>query len=448
MKKVISLLLVLVMALSLMGAAALAEGEKVKLTVSLNDSNDTGESGYRYQWLMNTYNAWDKKDQVELDIHIEPVTDSDFFTKMQLQMGDASTCPDVILYDTFQLQADVAAGYFLPLDDYVANYDAWNNGGYYDATFAGVTGADGHVYGVPSDTDTRGLWYNKEVFEKAGLPTDWQPETWQDILDTAQALKDAGVQVPMWMSSSAVEAESTTMNSFLMFLYGTGERLVDDSTGIWNINSKGMADSLQFFSDLYSKGLGGQEYEVIDSNAWATMTEYMMNGDLGIYLGGNWQYANYLETGSYPWEGFQDKIGFAKMPLQNGGGFITLSGGWALTVPAKTDIPDLAFEFITMLMDPAVDYTTFITQRGDLATRTEMNDIPAYADAPFIALATSYLDFTAYRPANENYSTVSSYIYTAVEQVVTGTPVADALAEYNQKVTDLVGADFVKDCAQ
>ena len=99
-------------------------------------------------------------------------------------------------------------------------------------------------------------------------------------------------------------------------------------------------------------------------------------------------------------------------------------------------------------MDPAVDYTTFITQRGDLATRTEMNDIPAYADAPFIALATSYLDFTAYRPANENYSTVSSYIYTAVEQVVTGTPVADALAEYNQKVTDLVGADFVKDCAQ
>ena len=114
MKKVISLLLVLVMALSLIGAAALAEGEKVKLTVSLNDSNDTGESGYRYQWLMNTYNAWDKKDQVELDIHIEPVTDSDFFTKMQLQMGDVSTCPDVILYDTFQLQADVAAGYPSP----------------------------------------------------------------------------------------------------------------------------------------------------------------------------------------------------------------------------------------------------------------------------------------------------------------------------------------------
>ena len=33
--------------------------------------------------------------------------------------------------------------------------------------------------------------------------------------------------------------------------------------------------------------IGGQEYEVIDANAWATMAEYMMNGELGIYLGGN-----------------------------------------------------------------------------------------------------------------------------------------------------------------
>lgn len=108
--------------------------------------------------------------------------------------------------------------------------------------------------------------------------------------------------------------------------------------------------------------------------------------------------------------------------------------------------PDEAFEFATMLMDPEIAYTDFIIARGDLATVSTMTEVEAYASTPFIALATSYLDFTAYRPANENYSTVSSYIYTAVEKVVTGSSVEDAMAYYDQSVTDLVGADFVKDC--
>lgn len=447
MKKIFSILLATAMLLSCLGSISLAEGDKITLTIAYNDSNDQGEEGYRYKWIMDTYNAWDKKDSVDIKIQAEPVTDSDFFTKMQLQMGDPSTSPDVILYDTFQLQADIAAGYFMKLDDYVANYGAWNDGTYYEATKAGVTAADGSVYGIPSDTDTRGLWYNKNVMEAAGLGRDWQPESWQDIVDACQAIKDnVEGAVPMWMSSSAVEAEGTTMNSFLMFLYGTGERLVDDSTGIWNINSQGMYDSLKFFSDLYANGFGGEQYEVIDANAWATMTEYLMADQLGIFLNGNWYPSNFLSTGMYPWEGYEDQIGFAKMPNQNGDGYTTLSGGWALTISAQCQHPDEAFEFMTMLMDPEIAYTDFIVARGDLATLTAMTENETYTSVPFIDLATSYLDFTAYRPANENYSTISSYIYTAVEEVVTGTSVEDALQAYNQKVTDLVGADFVKDC--
>ena len=236
------------------------------------------------------------------------------------------------------------------------------------------------------------------------------------------------------------------MNSFLMFFYGTGERLVDDATGIWNINSQGFYDSMKFFHDLYAEGLGGEQYEVIDANASSTMTEYMMQDQCGIFLNGNWYPSRFMPTGTQPWEGYQDKIGFAKMPMQNGDGFITLSGGWALTLSASCPHPDEAFEFATMLMDPEIAYTDFIIARGDLATVSTMTEVEAYASTPFIALATSYLDFTAYRPANENYSTVSSYIYTAVEKVVTGSSVEDAMAYYDQSVTDLVGADFVKDC--
>lgn len=446
MKKLLSILLAAVLVMSLATVPAFAQ-EKQKLVVAYNDNQDRGENFGQYQWLVNTFENWALKDKYELVIQAEPVNDSDFFTKMQLQMSDASTSPDIVLYDTFQLQADVAAGYFLKLDDYVAKWDAWNDGSIYEATKAGTTSADGSVYGVPSDTDTRGLWYNKNVFEKAGLGREWQPETWQDILDACEAIKANCEEdvIPMWMSGSAVEAEATTMNSYLMFHYGTGERLVDDATGIWNINTQGMYDSLSFFSDLYQKGFGGTMSEVIDANAWATMSDYLRNDKLGICLGGNWQWSNFAATGTYPWEGFEEELGFAKMPNQNGGGFTTLSGGWCLTIPAKCDVPDDAFDFLTNLMDPEQNYLQLILARGDLATRTELNEMEEYSAAPFMALATSYLDFTAYRPANENYSTVSSYIYTAVEEVVTGAKVEDAMAGYATKVTNLVGADHVKD---
>ena len=119
MKKLICMLMALILVLACTGMA-LAEGDKITLTIAYNDSSDRGENDYRYNWVMNTWNAWDKKDQVEVKIQAEPVQDGDFFTKMQLQLGDPSTAPDIILYDTFQLQADVAAGYFMKLDDYVA----------------------------------------------------------------------------------------------------------------------------------------------------------------------------------------------------------------------------------------------------------------------------------------------------------------------------------------
>lgn len=446
MKKLVCLLLAMMMVLACAGSIAMAE-EKKTLTVAYNDSNAMGEAGYRQKWLKNTFEAWDKKDQYELVIQEEPVTDSDFFTKMQLQLSDASTAPDIILYDTFQLHADIPAGYFMDLTDLLANYPEWTDGSYYEATKAGTTAADGRVFGIPSDTDTRGLWVNTDVLEAAGLGADWQPTTWQEILDGAQKIKEWNADaVPMWMSSSAVEAEGTTMNSFLMFYYGTGERLVDDATGIWNINSQGMYDSLKFFADLYSLGLGGAEYEVIDANASATMADYFQEGLQGIYLNGNWFTSRFMETGASPWEGFTDHMKFIKMPMQNGEGFQTLSGGWALTLSATCPIAEDAFEFMTMLMDPEMEYVTnYIVPRGNLGTRTECNDYEVYTAAPFIDVATSFLDFTAYRPANENYSTVSSYIYTAVEKVVTGTSVEEALAYYNQAVTDLVGAEFVND---
>ena len=51
----------------------------------------------------------------------------------------------------------------------------------------GGTGLSGLV--VPDDTDTRGIWYNKQLLQKAGIPVPWQPKTWADVIAAARKIK-------------------------------------------------------------------------------------------------------------------------------------------------------------------------------------------------------------------------------------------------------------------
>ena len=73
------------------------------LTIVYNDSNDNGDSSPVYQWITQTYENWEKKDEVKLDIQALVATDSDYVTKIQTLVQDDSTCPDLFLEDTFQL---------------------------------------------------------------------------------------------------------------------------------------------------------------------------------------------------------------------------------------------------------------------------------------------------------------------------------------------------------
>jgi raffinose/stachyose/melibiose transport system substrate-binding protein len=55
----------------------------------------------------------------------------------------------------------------------------------------GLYQVDGKQYGVPYNLGMVGVWYNKALFEKAGISEP--PATWEDFLADVQKLKDAGI---------------------------------------------------------------------------------------------------------------------------------------------------------------------------------------------------------------------------------------------------------------
>lgn len=419
-------------------------GDKKTITFTFRDDG-IGEEGALWKWIQEGYDSWELKDTVNLDIAPITASEGDYFAKIALNLQSPDTCPDLVCEDTFQLPNDVSAGYLTNLDDYLKDYEDWNNGSYYDSMKIGVTSSDGSVYGVPYCTDTRGLWYNKEIFKEAGLPEEWEPKSWQDVLDACAAIKEKCPDVvPFWCNSGVATGEATSMQTYEMLLYGTGERLIDDS-GKWIVKSQGILDSLNFLKDIYSSGYGPSLSKVLNGQASNTSSrEYLPQGKLAISLDGSWITGNWIDSGAAPWPEAENVLGFAPMPTSQGQepGTITLAGGWALSIPANADAKDETFAFIQHLMDPSV-YTQAVINQGNIATRADVAEDAGYSAQPFKQIATEFLESADFRPQNDQYSTVSTSIQAMVEAVVSGTSPEDAMAQYQTDVTRAVGEDNV-----
>jgi len=181
---------------------------------------------------------------------------------------------------------DAAAGSLAPIDDYVKNWDEWSQ--YPESSIQGAKGLDGKIYGVPFGTDTRGIYYNKKIFEQAGLPTDWQPKSWDDLLSAARTIKEKVPDViPMNIYAGRAGGEQTSMQGFEMLLYGTQDTLYNTDTNKWVTGSQGFKDALTFYQTAYSEGLTPSNDIALDKAVGTRVsTELLPKGKLAIDIDG------------------------------------------------------------------------------------------------------------------------------------------------------------------
>ena len=232
------------------------------------------------------------------------------------------------------------------------------------------------------------------------------------------------------------------MQTYEMLLYGTGERLITDD-GKWITDSQGIKDSLQFISDIYSNGYGPSLSLVLNGSASTTSAQqYIPEEKLAISLDGIWITGNWKDTGASPYENYGEKMGWAAMLTQNGDGdgTITMAGGWAYSIPENSDNKDLTMEFIEQL-NTYDAYKTYIMQAGNTSVRTDIAEDEDYASQPFMAQAAEFLDVAAFRPQNDQYSTVSTSIQQMVEAVASGDTPENAMKQYATSVANAVGEE-------
>jgi multiple sugar transport system substrate-binding protein len=341
----------------------------------------------------------------------------------------------------------VTAGYLAPLDKYLASWPDYSQQWF--PAMQKITTFNGHNYGVMDGTDVRLVWYNKNIFQKAGLPTTWQPQSWADILSAARAIKAKvpGV-IPLNLFSGVPMDEASSMQGFEMLLYGTKNPLYDYSTQKWVAPSPGLLDALNFVKQVYNPSslLGPTNDIALSTQAANTIEEQLIpQGKVGIDIDGSWVSSDWYPNGPAPWPQWQQTMGVAKMPTEFGQSpnYVTLSGGWAYSITAKSAHPDQAFEVLKAANSQDL-LGAYDVQDGQVAPRQDIVNLPAYHDTPLNPFYTSLVAFTQFRPGFPAYPKISLQIDNAMQHVMSGQSPSDALATFSQAVTSIAGASNVE----
>lgn len=409
-----------------------------------------GSGTIKQQWISAAAERF-SADNPELTVELIPIVaaENDYFTKNELLMSSPRTSPDLVYEDSFILLSDVGAGYLQPITDLVEGWEHWADVA--EASQVAVTSTDGEVYGVPITTDTRALWFQRDVFAEAGLPEDWQPGSWEEILEAARAIKDSDSEAtPFFMFAGTPQGEKASMQGFEMLLYGTdgGRGLYDPDAAQWILGSPGFVEALTFLQTVVEEELTMGLGSLLDPNISEQIyTSLLPDAKLGILMDGSWISQNWTETAGRPWPEWPEVMGLADMPTMDGGGTgtVTLAGGWGLSIPVHVTDRDLAFRFLTELTSTStlVDYAI---QDNHVSVRADVAENEEYLGySPAIGYFTDLLETAYYRPALPAYPEVSSAIQEAMEAVLTGTSPEAAAAAYDATVTDIVGPENVKE---
>jgi multiple sugar transport system substrate-binding protein len=274
----------------------------------------------------------------------------DYFTKLQTLWagGDATAIPDVLFL--WPTPSYAAKGVLENLQPYIEK-SGYNLDDYWPYLLDSAR-YDGVVYGLPRDIEAHALYYNKKLFDEAGVayPTDeW---TWDDLLAAAEKLtkQDASGRV----SQYALGMEG---GKWPIWVGQAGGIVLDDlvNPSKCTLDTPQAMKGLQFFYDLMDKGYAIRS---------ATMSQ--QGGDAGVFETG--QVAMIIQNSSrVPTFNANADLDYdvAAVPIPQGGQRWDMNGGAAWVMSAGADNKEAAWEFLQWLQSPGGGETIY-TQNGEI----------------------------------------------------------------------------------
>ncbi len=104
----------------------------------------------------------------------------------------------------------------------------------------------GGIWGLPRAFSTKAIYYNKKLFEDAGLDMPDGPQTFDEMLEAAKAISGKTDAKGFGMPAASFD---NTMHTFLNFLYSNGAAVVN-ADGEVVFNSPETVEVFEFYKEL------------------------------------------------------------------------------------------------------------------------------------------------------------------------------------------------------
>ncbi len=267
------------------------------------------------------------------------------FMKKLLTTVAAGTPPDLSYVDRYVTQAYAARGVLTAMDDLIAKSKTVQKDMFF-SLLVHDTNYHGKTYAVPHGPDVGLLYYNKDLFQAAGLDPEKPPLTWDDAQATAQKLtKKSGSDYTQIGWSPAQDWGVPWM---VAYWQQGGQLLNADETKATFDNPQAVA-ALDFLKKVYDL-----------EGVYTDITKFISGiGDarkafLGNKVAMRWDTHSSIHDFDVAKINF--KWGASYFPLPPGGNHANYMGGWGLVIPKGAKQADGAFQYLEYLCtsDPQI----------------------------------------------------------------------------------------------
>jgi len=312
MKKTLTILVLALIAALLMAACGGSKKTQIRFA-TWDDAEDLDNQ----QALVDRFN----KSHADIEVILEAYGD-DFDTKIAASMG-SNDAPDVM----YMWNYPVYYGGLESLEAYIAKEGAAYKSNYYEALWP-YNSMEGVIYGMPVGYTTHALFYNKDMFDKAGIPYPSANWTYDDVYAASKAITESYND---GITKGYVYPIAYDPYDFEMYLWSNGTAFAGS-----NGSTKGYldsAESIRVFSAFQKIAADG--YAIPAENYG---TSAITSQNAAMYVNGSWPIARLNEAG----------INFGVAPIPRWGSkpsvSILSSSGLAMSKSSKNK--DAAWEFI------------------------------------------------------------------------------------------------------
>ncbi|GGO70547.1 sugar ABC transporter substrate-binding protein [Nonomuraea cavernae] len=441
------------LAISGLGLVACGEssgsGDTIELTIAQNaiaGGKNARSAGHLADWVIPKFVEAQKAKGKDVTVKFVPsgVDDEQYKTKLSLDLKSGKGA-DVIDIDGIWAGEFAEAGYIKPLADVVGpEAESWDGWAQIPEAVQGLATYNDKKYALPVGTDGRVLYFNKTLFGKAGLPADWQPKSWQEVLDAGAKLKSSGVPVPIQINAGTAMGEATSMQGVLPLLAGAGGELQRDSK--WIGAAQPLKDALGLYQKIYGGGLGDPKLQQ-EAKGRDKSFQQFAEGKIGILMEGDYFWRGVVNPtdGVAKMADRDEVVGYTKIPAMEPGkgvrgqDFVSMSGGALRTVNPNSKHPKEAFELLAFTLSPEALKEETKDGNVRITPRTDVNK-EILAGQPLLTyISDEVLPLTAFRPPVAVYPQVSAALQEATAAVVSGKTPDEAAADYQRKLEGIVG---------